>query len=156
MRKSQPIARRSAIVSTTSSVVSPSPSISPLFVKVSGRRSLAWARTAEADLVPTLATDLLLESGDGLDVVVEDLGTRLEDAVDQVLAAVEIRGQHLDGRPGPPAHGLDAAREMVRAAVGQVVAGHGGDDDVPEPQPLASLGKSFGLVQLDGAPGVRA
>ena len=38
----------------------------------------------EADLVLALAPDVLLEPGDGLEVVVEDLGTGCEDDVDQL------------------------------------------------------------------------
>ena len=60
----------------------------------------------EAHLVPALAPHLLLEPRDGLEVVVEDFRSGLDDAIDQLVAAVEVGGQDLDGRPGPTSDGV--------------------------------------------------
>ena len=48
------------------------------------------------------------------------------------------------------ADGQDAAAEVVGAAVGQVVAGDRGDDDVLQAEPGAGLGQAVGLVEGDG------
>ena len=70
----------------------------------------------------------------GLDVVVEDLGSRCEHCVERLLLHVEeVRRQHLDARVGQL--GLDRPdrrREVAGAPVGDVVAVDGGDDDVLE------------------------
>ena len=66
------------------------------------------------------------------------------------VSAVEVGGQDLDRRAGPRADGQDAAAEVLGAAVGQVVAGHRGDDDVLQAEPGAGLGQAVGLVEGDG------
>ena len=60
-------------------MVSPRPSIIPLLVRVVGARGLHVVEHLEADVILALAADLLLEPGDGLDVVIEDLGAGGED-----------------------------------------------------------------------------
>ena len=101
----------------------------------------------EAHLVLALAPDVVLEPGNRLEVVVEDLGPGGEDDVDQLASSVEIGREHFDGGAGPPPHGQDALAEVVGAAVGQVVTRHRGDHDVAQPQPVAGFGQSFGLVE---------
>ena len=132
-------------------------------VRTVGPESLGEFEDAQAHGVLALAADGLLEAGDGLQVVVEDLGLGREDDLDRLGAAVEVGGQHLDRRPGPGADGQDAAAEVVGAAVGQVVAGHRGDHDVLQAEPGARLGQAVGLVEghglghaaLDGAEAAR-
>ena len=89
----------------------------------------------QADGVLAFPADVLLEPGDGFEVVVEDLGLAGEDDIDGVGVAVEVGGQDLDGGSGPLPDGQDAAAEVVGAAVGEVVAGDGGDDDVLQAEP---------------------
>ena len=74
-----------------------------------------------------------------------------EDDVDRpARVAVEVGRQDLDRRPGPAPDGQDAPAEVLGAAVGQVVAGHRRDHDVPQAEPGAGLGQPVGLVERDG------
>ena len=117
MSKSQPIERRSARVSNTSSVVSPKPSIRPLLVRISGCVCLDVLEHREADLVLALPPHVLLQPGDGLEVVVEHIGPGVENDVDQLASPVEVGREHLDRRAGPLAHCQHAAAEVLGAAV---------------------------------------
>ena len=72
------------------------------------------AQDVQADVVLALAPDLLLEPGDGLEVVVEDLGAGREDDVDAIGAAVEIGREHLDGRTGSLADARARSGESAR------------------------------------------
>ena len=92
---------------------------------------------------------MLLQPGDGLEVMVEHLGRGGEDDVDQLAAPVEIGREHLDRGTGSPAHGQDALAEVFGAAVGKVVARDGGDDHVAQSQPVARFGQALGLVEGD-------
>jgi len=64
------------------------------------------------------------------------------------ILADEVGHKDLDRGTGRGPHRLDRAAEMLRAAVGQVVAGHARDHDVREPQPPGRLGHPLGLVGL--------
>ena len=110
---------------------------------------MAVRQDRQAHIVAALSPDLLLESRDGLEVVIEDLGLRREDAVDQIVPPVEVGGEDFDRRSGPASNGVDASAEVLRAAIGQVVAGDRRDDDVPKPQSLAGLGEPLRLVDGD-------
>ena len=48
------------------------------------------------------------------------------------------------------AHCFDRLAEMFRAAVGQVVARHGGDDDVLQAHPAGGLGHARGFIGFEG------
>ena len=67
-----------------------------------------------------------------------------------IRAAVEVGGEDLDRRAGPGADGQDALAEVLGAAVGEIVARHGRDDDVAQAEPGAGLGEAVGLVDRDG------
>ena len=47
------------------------------------------------------------------------------------------------------AHGQDTAAEVIRAAVGQIVARHRRDDDVPQPQAMRRLRHAGRLVVFE-------
>ena len=104
----------------------------------------------QADGVLALAADVLLEPGDRLQVVVEDLGRGRED---ESIAAVSPSKSGVSTSIVAPvrrADRQDAAAEVVGAAVGQVVAGDRRDHDVLQPEPGAGLGQAVGLVGGDG------
>ena len=105
---------------------------------------------SQTDGVLAFPADILLQAGDRLQVVVEDLGPTLEDDVDGVGIPLEVGDEHFDGRAGPGSDGRDAAAEVVRAAVGEVVAGHGGDDHMLQAEPRAGFGEAVGFVKRDG------
>src|SRR3990170_3211011 len=74
-----------------------------------------------------------LEPPDGLEVVVEDVGSRVDDGPDCVEVAPEVGDEGLHEDSGVPRLDLpDRPGEVVRAAVGQVVAVHGRQDHVGE------------------------
>ena len=143
-------ARRSARVSRSSSVVSPRPSIRPLLVRTVGRSRLACSRTRRLTAYWLLRRTVCWRRATVSRLWLKTSGSADEDDVDRLGAAVEVGGQHLDRRPGPGADGQDAAAEMLGAAVGQVVAGHRGDDDVLQAEPGARLGQAVGLVEGHG------
>ncbi len=68
----------------------------------------------------------------------------------RVVSAVEVGRQDFDRRAGRLADGQDATPEVLRAAVGEVVAGDGRDDDVSQAEPRAGFGEAFGFVVRDG------
>ena len=47
------------------------------------------------------------------------------------------------------AHRFDGFLEMTGAAVGQIIARHGGDDDVPEAQALGGFGHAGGFAGIE-------
>ena len=100
------------------------------------RAPLDVGQQVEAALVRRPAPHLLVQARDRFHVVVVDLRRRRQHGIHRGQVAEEVGRQHLDGRPGPLAHRQDAAAEVVGAAVGQVVARHGGDDDVAQAQPV--------------------
>ncbi len=85
-----------------------------------------------------------LEAGDGLEVVVEHLGTGGEDRRQRRVVALAVRDEDLDGRPrAAPANGLDGGGERACTPVGKVVTGDCRDHGVgqaqarPSPRPPA-------------------
>src|SRR5690606_14181781 len=104
----------------------------------------------EADGVLALAPDVSLKPGDGLQVVVEDLGGGGQDGVDGSGVAIEVGGEDLGDGSGAPPDGEDATPDVAGAAVGQVVPGDGSDDDVLQAQSGAGLGQAVGLVDRGG------
>src|SRR5271157_2236127 len=104
----------------------------------------------EADVILALAADVLLEPGDSLDVVIEELGAGGEDPIDAVDPAVEIRREDLDGRAGTMPHREDATAEMLGASIIEIVARDRGDHDVPEPESATRIGQSIWLVGRHG------
>ena len=69
----------------------------------------------------------------GFEIVVEDVGPRRHHDFDRAGLAQEIRRQHFDRRAGAHvADGANGLREMLRAAVGQIVAVDRGDHHMLE------------------------
>ncbi len=140
-----------AITSRTSASVSPRPSMRPDFVGSSGRRSSTRASTREAAAVVRAGTHLGVQARDGLDVVVEDVGARVRDGVHRrrgsppkSLVSTSTRASGTASRSAA----IDR-HEVRRAAVGQVVAGHRGDDDVLEPIRAAASARRARLVRVE-------
>ena len=73
-----------------------------------------------------------MQPANGLDVVVEDLGSRPEHDLERLLlVAEEVGRQHLDGRLRQLAlQRPDRGRVVLRALVGEVIQVDGGDDHV--------------------------
>ena len=153
---SQPAARRSPSVATSSSNVSPSPTIRPDLVR-SGeplpRAPLVRARQELQRLrVARVGPDAPVEAGDGFGVVIQNLRRLVQDGVEGIPVAAEVRDQHLDGAARVAlADRADRGGELRGAAVGQVVAVDRGDDGVRETQLPRGLGDARGLVGVDGS-----
>ena len=113
------------------------------------RTPLDVGQQVEAALILGPAAHLLVQPRHRLHVVVEDFRRRFQHAVDRRQIAEEVGRQHFDDGPGSLAHGQDAAAEVVGAAVGQVVARHRGDDDVPQAQPMGRLGDAGRFVVFE-------
>ncbi len=133
---STPLARRSRSVSTTSSFVSPRPTMIPRLGEdgVVGQL-LGPPQEPERLVVRRLgAAHAPVEPAHGLDVVVEDLGARGQDGAQGLLLdAEEVGRQHLDGRLGQLAlDRTDRRRVVAGAAVGNVVSVDGRDHDVAQ------------------------
>ena len=99
-------------------MVSPSPSIRPLLVRISGRAFLTCSRTARLTSYWLLRRTCVLEPGDRFEVMVEHFGAGSQHDVDQVATAVEVGREHLDRGAGAAAHGQDAPAELLGPAVG--------------------------------------
>jgi len=93
------------------------------------------------------AADLGGEAAGGFDVVVEHVGSGGADDVEGVEAALEVGGEDFDSGGGQAvAEGMDGAGEVPGAAIGEVVAGDGGDHDVAEAEVGGGLGDAEGFV----------
>ena len=93
-----------------------------------------------------------IERRHGFEIVVEHVGPRRDHLLDRAVLAEEIRRQHLDrGGGAARADGADGLREMLRAAVGEIVAIDRGDHDVGEAELLRRLRDMHGLVRIERA-----
>jgi hypothetical protein len=81
--------------------------------------------------------------------VVEDVRLRLHEPLERPVLADEVGHEHLDRRAGRGPHRLDRPSEMLRTAVGQIVAGHARDHHVLEAEPSGRLGDPLRLVVLE-------
>ena len=107
-----------------------------------------------------------MQPPDRLDVVVEDVGACTDDGLQSVLLDVEkVRRQHLDRRVGQlRLERADRRRVVSGAAIGNVVAIDGGDDDVlqlhlrrhvREAQRLERVRRAVGLAAVHVAVAAR-
>ena len=92
-----------------------------------------------------------LQAGHGLDVVVEDVGSLLEDLAQRGRVPLAVRDQDLDRRAGTaPADGLDCRREAGRPPVLEVIPGDTGNHGVSQTETGDSLGHLFRLGGVQG------
>ena len=115
-----------------------------------GGHLLRPAQDVQAALPAGPLADRLLEPAHRLEVVVEDVGPGVHHDPEPLVRAVEVGDQDLDAHPGagrPEA--ADRLGEDPGAAVGQVVAGDAGDDDVLEAQRGDRLGHPARLVVVE-------
>ena len=133
---------------TTSSRVSPMPRMMPDFVvQPGGGRSCEHGQAAG---VGGRGADGPLQAVDSLEVVVQHVGTGVEDDAEGRLVALAVGDEHLDGRArAAPADRRDRLGEGGRPAVGEVVAGHGRHDRVRQAHTLDRLGHATGLVGVE-------
>src|SRR6188508_433600 len=90
-----------------------------------------------------------LKAGDRLDVVVEDVGLRLDHGADVDRAAIEVADEDLDA--GSRVLEADLANgfgDHPGAAIGEVVARDHRDDDVLQVHELGRLGDASRLVEV--------
>ena len=109
------------------------------------------AEDGEAGVEAGDGAQLGRQAADGLDVVSEDAESGFEDGVDGGEAAMEVGDEEFDGGVWAGlADGSDDGGEMVGAAVGEVVAGDHGDDDVAQLEGVDTGGDVCGLVVVGG------
>ena len=103
------------------------------------------------DLGPVLV--VIAQPRHGFEIVVIDVGTRIDDRCDGAFGLVaEIRGEDFDRRLRRfAAQRVDHLDELARTAVGQVVAVDRGDDDVAEPHLRRSDCGMFGFERVNRA-----
>lgn len=90
-----------------------------------------------------------MQTGDGLDVVIENLRLGVHHAADAPAFGFEIRGQHLHNRVGDGrVQGADGRRELPCPLVGQVVSRDGGHHDMLQPHALRRLRQSLRLLRV--------
>ena len=83
----------------------------------------------------------------GFQIVVEHVGLRRHHHFKRAVLAQEIRRQDLDGRGrAARADGADGLREMLGAAVGEIVAVDRGDDDMGKPELEGGFGDVLRLA----------
>ena len=105
---------------------------------------------AERVVVAGAGPDRPVEAGHGLEIVVVDVGSGIDDLCHRAFLAQEVGGQDLDrGRGRGFADRLDAAHELEGATVRQIIAVDRGDHDVPETELAERLGEMPGLVGVD-------
>ena len=106
---------------------------------------------AQRGIIARARADHRIEPRDGFQIVVVHVRSRGDDRLDGGLVLVaEIRGEDLDRRGRARlADRLDHLDELARAAVGQVVAVHRGDDDMLQAHLHRRLGDMLGLQRID-------
>jgi hypothetical protein len=113
-------------------------------------RGLHVVEHLEADLILALAADVLLESGDGLDVVIEHIGLGRQDSIDAIGTAAEVGSENLNSCTGLLPYRQDATAEMLGSFIGEIVARDRGDHYVLEPKSAASFGQALRLISRHG------
>src|SRR5262249_32474409 len=103
-----------------------------------------------------LGTDALIQTRNGLDVVIEDVGFGLHDDAQGVVVALKVGSQDLyRAFRIDAANPADGSGEEGRASVAQFVTVDRGDDAVTQTHRFAGLGHAARLfpVKGHGAPG---
>lgn len=84
--------------------------------------------------------------------MIEDVGTAFEDMSKRIEIAPKIGSQYFDGRPGY--RGLDCPNggvEVSCAAIRKIIAGNGGDDNMPKPKFGGGRGNPTRFFGVQGA-----
>ena len=119
-------------------------------MKIFGARFFIFGEHGERAFVCGHRTHFGSEAADGFEVVIENFRARGEHGVDGGIVVQKIRREHFDDDFGiHRAHALDDILKMRRAAIGQIIARHGGDDDVIELHPPRGFGDAFRFVILE-------
>ena len=106
-----------------------------------------------------LRTHRGIEPGDGLEVMVQDVGSGLHHQGQRLPVALEVRDQHFNaGLGAASADGADGGGKDARAAIGELVAVNAGNDRVAQMQPDDGLRHPRRLfrVQPRGAAGLHS
>ena len=105
----------------------------------------------EGAMVFGLGADGAVESRDGFDVVVEDVGFLVEDELKGIPVAAEIGDEDFDaGAGGLEANLTDGFGPDACAAVGEFIAVDAGDDSVLEVHAADCVADAAGLVEVEG------
>ena len=102
--------------------------------------------------VPSPRSRHLVQPRNGFGVVIEHVGPGIEHRVERLLVALKIRNQDFDPafRQARPCF-ADRSREDRRAAVREIIAIDGGDDDVVQVEDLNRVRYPGGFAGIDRA-----
>jgi hypothetical protein len=130
-----------------------------------GGAGFDFGENGQGSIVGGAGTDVGGEAANGFEVVVENFGLGFDHDIESGVVVVEIGNEDFDNDAGIElAHGLDGFAEMISAAVFQIIARDGGDDDVIEFHAAGGFGDAHrfvgfereGLGGFDGAEGAGA
>ena len=108
-------------------------------------------------LIPRAGAHRAVQPWHRLGVVVEHVRPGLEDRVQRIPVPTQVGNEDLDPGAGDAlAQSADRGREMRGAAVGQVVARHGGDDHETQPHAGGGIGQPARLVGIGRGEWLRA
>ena len=131
-----------------SSSVSPSPTMKPDLRRTSGAISRAVRHDLQRALVGRLRPHRGAESANGLHVVVEDSGLRLEDLRKAALSPPKSGvSTSTSGRPAS-CSARDGRREVPRATIFQIISCDGRHDDEAQPEVQRRLRQPPGLLGI--------
>ena len=79
--------------------------------------------------------------------MIEDVRLSGKDRFDGIIVVVEIRDERFDHDARiDRTHGFNRLPKMFGPAIGQIIAGHSGEDDVLEAQPAGAFGYTGGFI----------
>ena len=91
------------------------------------------------------------ETFDRFQIVVEHIGTGIEDPLEGVVLAIKIGNENFDDDFRiESTNGFDGFAKVVRTAIRHIIAGDGGDDDMLESESLNALSYALRFIQLEG------
>src|ERR687894_630811 len=115
-----------------------------------GVELLGEAQHLQRAAILRLRADSWVEARDGLDVVIEGVGTGVHDGLYRFAVALEVGGEDLDGAARD--FGADRAYrpgEDGGPAIREFIAIHAGDHGVLEAHLLCGVGDAVGLVEVE-------
>jgi len=110
-----------------------------------------FAQHAEGTIVGGARPDRRREPADGFQIVIEDVRVRGEHRFDGRIGFIEIGHEHFNDNSRVQFTNLfDGRAKMIRAAVLQIIARHGGNHHVFQPHPARGFGDTRGFVGFEG------
>jgi len=104
-------------------------------------------KDAQGPIVSSAGTNLRCQASNRLEVMIENLRMGREDGLKRGISVEKVRNKHFDNNIGiGSSNGFYSAAEVRCAAVLQVVASHGGNDDVRQGHAASGFGNALRFV----------